>query len=34
MLASDEPYKNRDNPIRSTNTSIKKNNTDREIKCS
>ena len=33
ILASDKPYKNRDNPIRSNNFSNKNNNTDREIKC-
>ena len=33
ILASDEPYKNRDNPIRLNNFSNKNNNTDREIKC-
>ena len=32
ILANDEPYKNRDKPIRSNNVS-NKNNTDREIKC-
>ena len=32
ILASDKPYKNRDNPIRSNNFS-NKNNTDRKIKC-
>ena len=33
ILASGEPYKNRDNPIRLNNFSNKNNNTDREIKC-
>ena len=33
ILASDEAYKNRDNPIRSNNFSNKNISTDREIKC-
>ena len=34
ILASDKPYKNSLNPIRSNNFGNKNNNADREIKCS